>query len=422
MTTYNDALQKVLEHVHSMEMEEKPLLRSIGQVLGEDVHAGIRLPQADISGPDGYAVRSSDIRGAARSRPVTLNVIGTLRAGYLPAKKVVPGTAVRIMTGSMIPEGADCVVRFEDTDEPGNKNGPNADNPSKVKIYAAVPAGAYIRRSGANVQEGSLLLEKGTVIGPTQVSVLSSIGRTRIRVVRRPVMAVIATGDELVSSGKLPLAKSYNANTATITSLILHYGGVPKVMGIARDRESSLVRKIEEAVGAADAIITSGGVSRGDYDLVRLVLEKKGKILFSMIKMGPGGAVAFGTVKRSPARRAASIPVFCLSGPPQGCLINFETLVRPALLKMRGLTELAHPAVEAVAADPVPNKMAAAFVRFTDLRETEDGYRVTLNLAEKVGVLRSLAVANSLTIIPEGTTVEAGDRVEVLPFDWHTWV
>jgi len=114
--------------------------------------------------------------------------------------------------------------------------------------------------------------------------------------------------------------------------------------------------------------------------------------------------------------------VFCLSGPPQGCLINFETLVRPALLKMRGLTALAHPAVEAVAVDPIPNKMMSAFVRFTDLRETEEGYRVTLNLAEKVGILRSLAVANSLTIIPEGTTVEAGDKVEVLPFDWHTWV
>lgn len=420
MTTYNDALQKVLEHVRPMEMEERPLLRCVGQVLGEDVYAGVRLPQADISGPDGYAVRSFDIRGAGRSRPVTLDVIGTLRAGYLPAKKVAPGCAVRIMTGSMVPEGADCVVRFEDTDEPGNKNGPNPDNPSKVKIYVPVPAGGNIRRSGANIQEGSLVLKRGTVIGPPQVSALASIGRTRVKVVRRPVMAVIATGDELVGSGKkLPLAKSYNANTVTIASFVAHYGGAPKVLGIARDRESSLVRKISEAVASADAIITSGGVSRGDYDLVRLVLEKKGKVVFSMIKMGPGGAVAFGTVRKSSGRKAVSIPVFCLSGPPQGCLINLETIVRPALLTMRGLTDVSHPAVEAIALDSIPNRMAAAFVRFTNLMETPDGYSVTLNLAEKVGILRSLAVANSLTIIPEGTTVQVGDRVEVLPFDWR---
>ena len=419
MISYDSALNKVLENVYSMEVEEKPLLQCVGLVLREDVYAGVSLPQADISGPDGYAVRSADIEGAGRSQPVTLKVVGTLRAGYLPGKKVVPGTAVRIMTGSVVPEGADCVVRFEDTDEPGNKNGPNPANPSEVKIYVSVPKGGNIRRAGANIRNGTLLLQKGTVIGPTQISALSSLGRTKIKVVRRPVIAVIATGDELVSSGrKLPLAKSYNSNTATVASLIVHYGGIPKMLGIARDRESSLVSKIGEAMSTADAIITSGGVSRGDYDLVRLVMEKNGEIVFSMIKMGPGGAVAFGKVRRPSGDKTAPVPVFCLSGPPAGCLINFETLVRPALLKMRGLTDLAHPAVKAVALDSIPNRMASNFVRFTDLKKTEDGYNVTLNLAEKVGVLPSLAIANSLTIIPEGSTVQPGDTVEVLPFDW----
>lgn len=420
MIGYSSAVKKVLEHVHSMGVEEKPLLQCVGLVLQEDVYAGISLPQADISGPDGYAVRSADIEGAGKPHPVTLKVVGTQRAGYLPGKKVVSGTALRIMTGSLVPEGADCVVRFEDTDEPGNKNGPNPANPSRVKIHVAVPKGGNIRRAGTNIRNGTLLLQKGTVIGPTQISALSSIGRAKIKVVRRPVIAVIATGDELVASERkrLPLAKSYNSNTATVASLIVHYGGIPKILGIARDRESSLVKKIDEAVNGADAIITSGGASRGDYDLVRLVMERKGEIIFSMIKMGPGKAVAFGTLRRPLMRMAAPVPVFCLSGPPQGCLINFETLVRPALLKMRGLTELAHPAVKAVALDSIPNKMASAFVRFTDLKETEDGYKVTLNPGGTAGVLPSLAIANSLTIIPERSTVQVGDTVEVLPFDW----
>lgn len=420
MASYSDALEMVLENVRPMGVEEKPLLRSAGQVLWEDVHSDIRLPQADISGPDGYAVRSADIRGASRSNPVTLKITGTLRAGYMPRRKVVFGTAVRIMTGSVVPDGADCVVRFEDTDEPGNKNGPNPDSPSKVKIYVELPPRANIRPSGANVKKGALVLRKGVLIGPTQISALSSIGRAKVGVVRRPVIAVIATGDELVSSGKLPLAKSYNSNAGAVASLIAHYGGIPKIMGIARDRESSLREKIGDAVSGADAVITSGGVSKGDYDLVRLFLEKTGSVLFSTIRMGPGGAVAFGTIERPSGKNVESVPIFCLSGPPQGCLINCETLVRPALLKMRGLTRLAHPSVEATALDSIPNKMSMAFVKFTQLVETEGGYEVMLNLSEKVGILASLALANSFTIIPEGTIIKPGDRVQVLPLDWRT--
>ncbi len=418
MLTYADAVEKVLENVRAMEAEEKPLTKCAGQVLCDDIYAGIRLPQVDISGPDGYAVRSADITGADRSRPVTLKVIGTLRAGYMPGKKVVSGTAVRIMTGSVIPEGADCVVRFEDTDEPDGKNGPNPRSPSKVKIYLELPAGANIRRAGANVRNGTLVLRKGSLIGPSQISALTAIGCTKVRVIRRPVIAVIATGDELVSSGKLPPAKSYNTNTAAVSALVAHYGGIPKVLGIARDNESSLVKKVGEAIRMADAVMTSGGVSMGDFDLVRLILQKKGKVVFSRIKMGPGGAVAFGTMKKSSGRKSVSIPVFCLSGPPQGCVINVETLVRPALLKMRGLTELDHPLVEAVALDAIPDKMASNFVRYTDLQKTKDGYTVTLNLAEKAGVLPSFAMANSLTILPAGSTVKAGDTVSVMPFDW----
>ncbi|OPY77115.1 MAG: Molybdopterin molybdenumtransferase [Syntrophorhabdus sp. PtaU1.Bin153] len=419
MISYDDALQKVLENTDVLEMEEKPFFQCIGQVSAEDVHADINLPQSDISGPDGYAVRSADIKGAGRLSPVTLKIIETVRAGCLPRKKVVPGTAARIMTGSVISDGADCVVRFEDTDEPPDKNGPNTTKPAEVKIYVTLGAGANIRGAGSNIREGFPVVPGGTLIGPTRISALASIGRATLKVVRRPVIAVIATGDELVSVGKpLSPGKSYNSNTAAIASLVAHYGGIPKIMGIARDRELSLFKKIREGAKIADGIITSGGVSKGDYDLVRLVLGKIGEVVFSRIKMGPGAAVAFGMISGSSTGRHSSIPVFGLAGPPPGCLVNFETLVRPFLLKMRGIAALNHPVVEAIAMDSVPGRMPMAFVRFTYLRKRERKYHVTLNGVEKIGALASMATANSLTIVPEGSTIEAGDRVAVLPLDW----
>jgi len=287
-----------------------------------------------------------------------------------------------------------------------------------VKIYFAVPPGANIRPAGSNVRRGSLVVPKGTIIGPAQLSALSSIGKARIKVIRRPVVAIIATGDELATTGKLYPAKSYNSNTVAIASIVTHYGGIPKVLGIARDRESSLLKKIGEAVHVADVIITSGGISKGDYDLVRLVLGKLGEVVFSVLDMGPGGAVTLGIIKGVPRTKKAAVPVFGLPGPPNGCLVDFEMLVRPALLKMRGLTTFTHHSVQATALDSVPNKMNMAYVRFTDLKETEDGYQVILNLAEKVGVLTAMATTNSFTVIPKGSVVKAGDKVRVLPLSW----
>ncbi|OPY68482.1 MAG: Molybdopterin molybdenumtransferase [Syntrophorhabdaceae bacterium PtaU1.Bin034] len=424
MLSYEDALKKVLENVRVMEeTEEKRLLDCLGQVTVQDIHSDLSLPALSTSIPDGYAVRSADIKEAGRDNPVTLRIAGTVRAGIAPRGPVPPGAAVRIMTGSILPDGADCVVRFEDTDEPQDKNGPNPHNPSAVKIYAQVAPGANVREPGSNTSKGVLILPRGTVIGPAQVSALAFLGRDRIRVVRRPVMAVIATGDELINPGKrLSKGKCYNCNMAAIASLVTHYGGIPRIIGIARDNEASLLRKIGRGM-TADAIITSGGVSKGDYDLVRLLLAKLGKIVFSRINMGPGAAVAFGLADRSSTsssiRRETPVPVFALAGPPAGCMINFETLVRPALLKMRGLSAIAHSSVEATAVDSVLQKMSMPFVRWTNLRKVDGEYRVMLNMVEKMGPLASMVAANSLTIIPEGHAIKAGDRIQVLPLDWR---
>ncbi len=421
MKSYDDAVKTILEHVGPMEAEEKLLLKCIGQATSEDIHAGIDLPAADISGPDGYALRSADLKGADRDNPAVLRVIGTVRAGHVPRTSVRAGCAVRIMTGSVIPKGADCVVRFEDTDEPGDKNGPNRANPKEVRVYVAAAAGANIRPAGGTVRKGALVVPKGTVIGPMQVSALASIGKTQIRVIRRPVIAVIATGDELVNPGRpLPPAKVYNCNSAAIAALVVHYGGEPVVLGVARDNESSLSAKIQKGL-TADAIITSGGVSKGDYDLVRLVVGEMGQVIFSRVKMAPGAAVAFGLIETSRGDGGnRSVPVFALSGPPTGCLVNLETLVRPALLKMRGLVSTEHPSVDAVSLNEFSRKLSMSVAKWTHLTQVEGEYLVTLNRAEKDGMLSSMATANSLTIIPEGSTIKEGERIAVLPLDWRS--
>jgi len=420
MVTYDEAFELITKNIKMLDTEERPLQQCLGRVLAEDVCSDLSFPQRDISGPDGYAVRSADIQGAGKKNQVILRIIGTVRAGQMPVRVVKPGTAMRIMTGSVLPKGADCVVKFEDTDEPINKSGPNKNNPREVKIYVSALPGNSVRQARSSIKKGDALLPKGTVIGPAQISVLASAGKSRIKVVRQPVVAVIATGDELVGLGK-PLApgKAYNANTASLAALISHYGGKPKVLGIARDKKEDLLAKINKAM-TADMIITTGGVAMGDYDLLRLVVGEIGRIHFSLIRMGPGAGAVFATLRKDTRNPGKSgVPFFGLAGPPYGCLINVETLVRPALLKMRGLTDLDHPVVKAVAVDAMTNTMPATFAKLTYLEKRNGRYQVRLNVLEDMGVFLSIATANSLTLVPEGANIKIGDSVSVWPLDWR---
>lgn len=419
MLTYDEALAVICAHCLPLDAEERPLLRAAGQVLAEDVFCDGDIPETARAGLDGYAVRAADIQGADPARPVALRVVATVKAGSRSKKPVGPGTAVRIMTGSMLPEGSDCVIPFEETDEPKEKNGPNPASPGMVRVFAGREAGANIGPAGAMARKGSLVVAKGRVIGPAQVSALRALGKRSVFCVRRPRVAIITTGDELVEVGRplLP-GQVYNSNAGAVAAFVAFFGGVPEVLGIAKDSEASLRARLEKAMGA-DAIVTTGGVSKGDYDIVRLLLGRMGDVLFSRIAMGPGASVAFAVVD-APGRdgRQTRIPVFALSGPPTGALINCETLVRPGLLRMRGFRDTKHPSVEAKAADSLVRKMPKTFVRWTRLVGSDGRYRVILNAPEGTGPLAAMAWANSLTIIPEGATIRAGDRVEVLPLDW----
>lgn len=417
MTSYQEAVEMILECIGATEVVEQSLVTCLNQVAAEDVFSPFDLPRTDTAGPDGYAVKSSDIVTAGRDNPVALEIIGAVQAGGLPNKEVRHGTAVRIMTGSVMPKGADCVVNFENTDEPGDKSGPNPANPKQVRIHVAAAQGFGVRVAGSDSSKGELIVAKGTAIGPGQIAALAAHGMSCVKVYRRPVVAIISTGNELIPPGRpLPPAKTYDSNTAALATLIRHYGGTPKVIGIARDTLRSVEGKIRKAM-TADAVITSGGASRGDYDLIRLALGRIGTQVFSRINMGPGASVAFGLIDTPGGDGVnGSIPLFALAGPPSGCLVNFETLVRPALLKMLGYVDVRHPEIEAEALDDSPSARRMAFARWSRLQKTDGRYQVRLDGA--MGSFPSIAASNALTIIPEGFSFKAGETIPVLPLDW----
>ena len=416
MTSYQDAVSLILDNTKILAAEMTPLSSCLDLVCAEDVFSNMNLPQRACCGPDGYALHAADIAKANKDNPVILPIGETVRAGTLPQRTVVRGEAARVMTGSVLPRGADCVVRFEDTDEPAGKSGPNPDLPATVRFFVSAKTGEGITPAGAVIKRKSLIISKGTIIGPAQISALIAIGRTEVKAVRRPVIAVIATGDELIAPGaQMQPGNTYNSNTSALAAAITQHGGIPKLLGISRDNKAAVLRKINQGL-VCDAIITSGGASKGDFDFVRLALDEIGKVVFATLDVAPGRAAAFGVVFRKTVnKKRSSVPVFIMAGPPTGCLINFETLALPAMKKMMGYTDVSHPEVEAEALDAFPTRGPFSFALWTQLKKTADGYKVRLNTSSGAGFLSAMASSNSLTILPKGINVKPGDKIKVLP-------
>jgi molybdopterin molybdotransferase len=413
---YIEALAKVLENVHILEEEEKPLLKSQGQILAKDVYSDIDVPPTDTSAMDGYAVRAEDIMNASRENPVRLRVVQTVIAGHLPRKIIKAGTAARIMTGAVMPDGADCVVKFEDASEEEVQ----ARNRSWVDIYLPVKSGSNVRKLGENVIRGSLILSRGKTIGPAEIAVLSSIGRAKVPVIRRPLVAVLSSGEELISLNKTQSqGKAYDSNTLAIAALVTHYGGIPRILGVARDNEKSIRSKIQRGL-SADAIVSSGGVSRGDYDLIRDVVAKSGRVLFSGVKISPGEPFSFGVVDKPRLEKQSKvIPFFALAGNPTACILNFELFVRPAMLKMRGFQQVSHPVVESVMEDILENKKDVQKYIWVKLEKQRNNYLAKIAGSQKRGVLTSVARANGLAVVPANTTIKKGDIVTVMLLTWQ---
>ncbi len=412
-----EALAKVLSYVDALEAQDVPLLEALGLVLAEDVRASFDVPPHANSAMDGYAVQSGSIQGASEASPRVLKVIGQVAAGQMPTVAAQPGTAVRIMTGAPIPPGADCVVPFEDTDEMDRRgHGPIVE----IGVQAPLLAGANIREAGEDITRGDLALVAGTTLRPSEIGVLASMGKRTARVVRRPVVAILATGDELVEPGEpLSPGKIYNSNGYSIAASVLKYGGIPQVLGIARDNLESLVAKIEEGL-SSDMLLTSAGVSRGDYDIVKDVLAKKGEIAFWTVRMRPAKPLAFGALRHvTPDGRVRRVPHLGLPGNPVSSLVAFEELARPAMLKMMGKTKLDKPTIQAVLEDSIENTDGRRVYARVRVYRRDGSYYARLAGNQSSGALTSMSKANGLAICPEDLPRKAaGETVQVQMLDW----
>lgn len=404
-----EARTRILAAVVPMEAVARPLLEAQDHVLAEDVVSDVTVPPLANSSMDGYAVRAADTADAGEETPVSLVVAGTVAAGYVFENQVRPGQAVRIMTGAPLPPGADAVVRFEDTEPLGDR----------VAIRVAVRPGNYIRPAGQDIRAGEVVVAQGTLLRPAQIGVLASVGCAQVRVVRRPRVGVLATGDELVPVGEpLQPGQIYNSNTYSMAAQVTAAGGIPVVLGIARDTETDLTacfrRGLETGV---DLFITSGGVSMGDFDVVKDVLQaegaaKGGGMDFWRVNMKPGKPLAFG--------RLGPVPHLGLPGNPVSSMVAFQQFARPAILKMRGLTQLDAPTVEVILDDDVPalRDGRRQYVRVVVMARG-GAWHARLTGSQDSGVLTSMSRANALVVVPEGQAgVRAGDTVTAQWIDW----
>ena len=401
MISVEDALNQILEVIVPLGQEKVNILDSLGRVIGEDIYANRNIPPRDNSAMDGYAVRWEDTRGASREKPVVLNVIENLPAGAIPRKTVGKGESSRIMTGAPVPDGADAIVRVEDTAKEGRK----------VKILAEAEEGQDIRFAGEDVRDGELVISAGNIIRPAEIGMLASLGRSFISAYQRAVVAVVATGDELVDVDEQPSPwQIVSSNSYSLAAQITDCGGIPLQIGIAKDTKEDLVAKFKAAL-RADIIVSSGGVSVGDYDLVKDVMKEVGnKMQFWRVAMRPGRPLAFGSM--------GGVPLFGLPGNPVSSMIAFEQFVRPSILKMMGHKNLFRRTVKAtVREDIIKKKGARHFIR-ARVEYKSGKYVVTSTGDQGSGILKSMVKANCLIILPQNTTfVKKGEEVAVQLLD-----
>jgi molybdopterin molybdotransferase len=412
MISVEEARERILDVMSRLEPEEKALSEALGQVLAEDIVSPLTIPPLDNTAMDGYAVIASDTDGASELRPVRLKVAGEVAAGYVFQGRVERGTAVRIMTGAPIPAGADCVVPFEETDEPPGRNfGAFAKSLDTVGVVKAGLPGANIRRAGEDIRAGETVLRAGTELRAAQLGVLASIGRPSVMVFRRPIVAILSTGDEVMEPGQPPLpGRIYDSNSYSVAALVQEAGGIPRRLGIARDTIADLTAKVQEGLDA-DLLITSAGVSRGDYDVVKDVLMREGEIGFWTVRMRPGKPLAFG-VFRSGDR---TVPHIGLPGNPVSSMVTFELFGRPAIYKMMGKTGWERPVLRVLLQDRVVNSDARRFLARAIVRQSNRGYVATLTGPQGSGILTSMALANALVVCPEDVqAIEAGEEADAI--------
>lgn len=408
MISIHEALAQVLQVCHPLNAIEIDLAASTGRVLARDVTAPEAVPPFANSAVDGYAVRTQDLAGASPTSPVELPVVGELAAGAAPHVTVAPGTAVRIMTGAPIPPGAEAVVMVEHTQRVG------AD---RVRITAAVQAGDAIRDAGEDVQAGQVVVTAGTEIRAALAGVLASVNARRVQVIPATRVAVLSTGDELVDDGSpLQPGQIRESNRTMLMGLVAATGADAVDLGIVRDDEATLEAVLRQAAATCDAIVTSGGVSMGDYDVVKAVLGRIATMSWMQIAIKPAKPFALGTL----SHQDRLVPVFGLPGNPVSSLVSFELLARPGLRAMMGYAPpLGRPQVLAVADGPLKRRPDGKIhYQRVSARFGADGrVHVTSVGAQGSHQLAATALANALAVVPDGDGVAVGSEVPVLLLD-----
>jgi len=403
MLTVPEASARILEHIAPLAIERVPLLDALGMVLAEPVRAPMTLPAWDNSAMDGYAVRGSDIDAASADHPVSLRVLETVAAGRFATQPVGDGEAIRIMTGAPIPDGADTVVRVEDTDG----------GTVRVLVTNARDARRNVRPRGEDFCEGDSLLDRGAPLGAAQLGVLASIGRSTVDVYRRPRVAIMGSGDELVDVDGfhevLAGRKIVSTNGYTLQALVRDAGGEPVNLGVATDDPASLKNHLQRA-GGCDLVLTSAGVSVGEFDYTREVVQSLGaEMKFWRVRMRPGAPLGFGLL--------GSAPWIGLPGNPVSAMVTFELFVRPVLRRMLGHTQLFRRPVPVVLEERVT--IGARLTHFLRaIVSTGNGGLVTARLTgpQGSGILTSMSRANALLVVPEDRpVVEAGETLHALP-------
>lgn len=397
LTPLPDVQDHVVGRMAPLGEESLPLERALGLALARDVTAAEPVPPFDNSAMDGYAVRAGDCEAAGADAPVRLKVVGELPAGAAPDRDVGAGEAIRIMTGAAVPPGCDGIVIVENTETDGDE------------VVVTAPAGDHIRAAGGDVAVGDLVFEAGTSIGPAHLGVLASLGMSEVPVRRRPRVGVISTGDELVPPGEpLPPGKIRESNRPMLLALVEQAACDPVDLGTVADDVGAVTRAFERGAADCDALISSGGVSMGgEYDVVRIVLDRIAGMNWFQVAIKPAKPFAVGAID--------GVPVFGLPGNPVSSLVSFEMFARPALRRMMGHAELRRPRVAAVAGEPLPRRRDGK-THLDRVRVTDAGRRL---VAERAGgqasnVLTAMARANGLAVLPDGEGVAEGEAIDVI--------
>ena len=399
-----EAQNRILATVPRLPTVTVALADALGLVSAEDLAATEPIPPFANTGVDGYAVRAADTAGATPDSPVRLRVVDELPAGKAPTVPVGAGEAIRIMTGAPAPEGADAIVMVEDTTA--------EDAGSVVAISKEAKPGDHIRPAGGDLGVGDQAFPAGSVLGPAHLGVVASLGQPTVAVVRRPRVAVISTGDELVPPGEpLNIGQIRDSNRPMLMALVAQAGCEPVDFGIGVDDDAVITERLEKAAATCDAAVTSGGVSMGDYDIIKIVLRRIAEMNWWQVAIRPAKPLAFGML--------SGVPIFGLPGNPVSSHVSFELFARPALLQMMGQRRRFRPVTPAIAAHDMRRRVDGKLhLDRVTLRRDESGRLVAASAGGQASnVLSAMASSDGLALLPDGEGVAAGDTVDVLRLD-----